>query len=80
MQSSQELQLKIKDLMLNLMAVLHENGIKEVHMGGMMRLLGVEEDVARDYDHERIRLGENFLAVVQEFEAQQPPPSGTVLH
>jgi hypothetical protein len=49
-------------------------------MGGMMRLLGVEEDVAKEYDHERIRLGENFLAVVQEFEAQQPPPSGTVLH
>lgn len=66
--------------MLDLMAVLHENGIKEVHMGGMMRLLGVDEEVAKEYDHERIRLGQSFLDVVREFEAQQPPPSGTVLH
>ena len=80
MQSSQELQLKIKDLMLDLMAVLHENGIREVHMGGMMRLLGVDEEVAKEYDHERIRLGQSFLDVVREFEAQQPVPDGTVLH
>lgn len=76
MQSSQELELKIKDLILALMAVLHENGIHEVHMGGMMRLLGVDEEVAKDYDHERIP----FSEVVREFEAQQPPPAGTVLH
>jgi len=80
MQSSQELELKIKDLILALMAVLHENGIHEVHMGGMMRLLGVDEEVAKDYDHERIQLGNAFPEVVREFEAQQPPPAGTVLH
>ncbi len=66
--------------MLDLMAVLHENGIREVHMGGMMRLLGVDEEVAKEYDHERIRLGQSFLDVVREFEAQQPVPAGTVLH
>jgi hypothetical protein len=76
MQSSQELELKIKDLILALMAVLHENGIREVHMGGMMRLLGVDEEVAKDYDHERIQLGNAFPEVVREFEAQQLPPAG----
>ena len=80
MQSSQELELKIKELMLGLIGVLHENGIQEVHMGGMMRLLGVEEDVAKDYDQHRIKLTKSFINTVQEFKNYQPPPGGTVLH
>jgi hypothetical protein len=49
-------------------------------MGGMMRLLGVEEDVAKDYDQHRIKLTKSFVNTVQEFENHQPPPTGTVLH
>jgi len=66
--------------MLGLIEVLHENGVQEVHMGGMMRLLGVEEDVAKDYDQHRIKLTKSFVSTVQEFENYQPPPAGTVLH
>jgi hypothetical protein len=80
MQSSQELQIKVKDLMLNIIAVLHENGIQEVHMGGMMRLLGVDEDVAKEFDTQRIELGNSFAKVIEELKAHQPPPPGTVLH
>jgi hypothetical protein len=80
MQSSQELELKIKELMLDLIEVLHNNGIQEVHMGGMMRLLGVEEDVAKEYDQHRIKLSKSFVDTVREFEKHQPPPTGTVLH
>jgi len=80
MQSSQELELKIKELMLDLIEVLHNNGIQEVHMGGMMRLLGVEEDMAKDYDQHRIKLTKSFVSTVREFKNHQPPPAGTVLH
>jgi hypothetical protein len=80
MQSSQELEFKIKELMLGLMEVLYENGIQEVHMGGMMRMLGVEEDVAKDYDQHRIKLTKSFVNSVREFKDHQPPPTGTVLH
>ena len=80
MQSSQELEFKIKQLMLDLMEVLHNNGIQEVHMGGMMRLLGVEEDVAKEHDQHRIQLTKSFVNTVREFKNQQPPPTGTVLH
>ena len=65
--------------MLGLIEVLHGNGIQEVHMGGMMRLLGVEEDVAKDHDQHRIKLTKSFVNTVQEFKNQQPP-TGTVLH
>jgi len=80
MQSSQELQFKVKNLMLTLMTVLHESGIQEVHMGGMMRLLGVDEDVAKEFDHQRIELGNSFAKVVEELKTHQAPPPGTVLH
>ena len=66
--------------MLDLIEVLYDNGIHEVHMGGMMRLLGVEEDVAKDYDQHRIKLTKSFVSTVREFEKHQPPPTGTVLH
>jgi len=66
--------------MLDLIEVLYDNGIHEVHMGGMMRLLGVEEDVAKDYDQHRIKLTKSFVNTVREFEKHQPPPTGTVLH
>ena len=80
MQPSQELELKIKVLMLDLIEVLYDNGIHEVHMGGMMRLLGVEDDVAKEYDQHRIKLTKSFVNTVREFEKHQPPPTGTVLH
>ena len=66
--------------MLGLIEVLHGNGIQEVHMGGMMRLLGVEEEVAKEYDQHRITLTKSFVNTVREFENHQPPPTGTVLH
>lgn len=66
--------------MMGLIGILYENGIQEVHLGGMMRLLGVEEDVAKDYDQHRITLTKSFVSTVREFEKHQPPPSGTVLH
>ena len=66
--------------MLDLIEVLYDNGIHEVHMGGMMRLLGVEDDVAKEYDQHRIKLTKSFVNTVREFEKHQPPPTGTVLH
>ena len=66
--------------MLGLIEVLHGNGIQEVHMGGMMRLLGVEEEVAKEHDQHRIQLTKSFVNTVREFENHQPPPTGTVLH
>ena len=65
--------------MLDIMEVLYKNGIQEVHMGGMMRLLGVEEEVAKEYDQHRIKLTKSFVSTVREFKNQQPP-TGTVLH
>jgi len=44
-----------------LMLVLYQQGITEIHTGGLMRLLGVPNEVSQEYDDERIILDDNFV-------------------
>jgi hypothetical protein len=50
-----------------LMLVLYEQGITEIHTGGLMRLLGVPNEVSQEYDDERILLDDDFVKYVSEF-------------
>jgi hypothetical protein len=73
-----ELDLTIRAAIHNLMLVLYEQGITEIHTGGMMRLLGVDNNVAQEYDDERIILDDNFVKYVQEINT--PRPADQPLH
>ena len=73
-----ELDLTIRAAIHNLMLVLYEQGITEIHTGGMMRLLGVDNNVAQEYDDERIILDDNFVKYVEEINT--PRPSNQSLH
>ena len=73
-----ELDLTIRAAIHNLMLVLYNQGITEIHTGGMMRLLGVNNDVAQEYDDERIILDDNFVKYVQEINT--PRPADQPLH
>ena len=73
-----ELDLTIRTAIHNLMLVLYEQGITEIHTGGMMRLLGVDNNVAQEYDDERIILDNNFVKYVQEINT--PRPADQPLH
>ena len=73
----------IKNIMLDVMIVLYENGIREIHMGAMMRLLGVADTVAADHDHEVMELDENFATMVAELNKNDRTisiPVGTTIH
>jgi len=61
-----------------LMLVLYEQGITEIHTGGLMRLLGVPNEVSQEYDDERIILDDNFVKYVSEFNS--PRSSDQSLH
>jgi len=53
MSDEDQLQKRIKAIMMEIMIVLYDHGIKEAHMGAMMRLLGVDDASANhdgDYD------------------------------
>ncbi len=73
----------IKNIMLDVMIVLYQNGIREIHMGAMMRLLGVNNSIAADHDHEIMELDENFATIVAELNKNNKPatiPAGTTIH
>ena len=69
--------------MLDVMAVLYDNGIKNVHMGAMMRLLGVDDSKAAEHDSEIIELDEKFGSMLSQLNKKEVPeeiPQGTTIH
>jgi hypothetical protein len=61
-----------------LLLVLYQQGITEIHTGGLMRLLGVPNEVSQEYDDERILLDDDFVKYVSEFGS--PRSSDQSLH
>jgi hypothetical protein len=73
-----ELDLTIRTAIHDLMLVLYSQGITEIHTGGLMRLLGVSNEVAQQYDNERVILDDNFVKYVKEINT--PRPADQSLH
>jgi hypothetical protein len=63
---------------LNLMLILYDCGIKEIHLGGLMRILGVTNDKATDYDDQLVELNEDFVKYVEQI--NEPRPVDQTLH
>jgi hypothetical protein len=82
MQDSDDLHNRIKDIMIDVMAVLYENNIRKVRIGAMMRLLGVPEDMASGHDDDIIELDEKFGNMLIELNKSVPIeiPAGTIFH
>ena len=68
----------IRTAIMNVMAALYEQGITEVHIGGMMRLLGIDDKIAAQHDSERVILDEAFAKYVKQL--KEPIPPGQLLH
>lgn len=82
MLDEEQLQTRIKEIMVDIMIVLYEHGIKEAHMGAMMRLLGVDDESAANHDHESVVLDEKFGEMITKLNKPVPTtiPSGTTFH
>lgn len=84
MQDSDPLYEYVRTVMLEVMAVLYANGQKTIHVGALMRLLGVPESQAAEHDGERIDIGENFDEIAQELNIQHlirnRVPVGATIH
>ncbi len=83
MQDDDLLHNRIKNIVLDVMAVLYDNGIKTVHMGAMMRLLGVNDSKAAEHDLEIIELDEKFGSMLSQLNKKEVPeeiPKGTTIH
>jgi hypothetical protein len=73
-----ELDQAIRMAILNLCVVLYECGITEIHVGGIMRVLGVPDDKAAEHDLERMVLDIDFVKYVEQINA--PRPNDQTLH
>jgi len=73
-----ELDITIRTAIHNLLLVLYEQGITEIHTGGLMRILGVDNEVAQEYDDERVFLDDNFVKYIEEINT--PRPADQTLH
>lgn len=73
-----ELEAEVRLLIYDLMLVMYEHGHREVHVGGMMRILGVSNESAQAHDDEVVLLDEKFAKYVQEI--TEPGSSGQTIH
>jgi hypothetical protein len=69
---------QIRMALMNLMVVLYSCGITKIHLGGLMRILGVSNRVARQYDQEQLQLDDDFVKYVEQ--VNEPRPTDQPLH
>jgi len=66
MQETDPLYEYVRTVMLEVMAVLYANGHRQLHVGAMMRLIGVNEEQAAEHDEERIDIDESFVELAND--------------
>ena len=73
-----ELEQEVRVLMYELMMVLYQHGITEIHVGGMMRLLGVNNESSSEHDDEMVILDDKFAKYVKQI--IEPRNSDQTIH
>jgi len=54
---------------MSLLFMLYENGIHEVHIGGLMRVLGVPNSLASQYDERTLVFDEDFAKYMRDMQS-----------
>ena len=66
---------------MHLMLVLYREGITKIHIGGLMRVLGVTNETAADHDNEEVTMDEDFAKYVEQVtEFARTHPANQILH
>ena len=60
---------EIADLVIDVCATLYNNGIEYVHVGGLMRLLGVSDEQSAEHDTVYFQLDEEFAKKLADLDA-----------
>ena len=84
MQETDPLYEFVRTVMLEVMAVLYANGQRQLHVGAMMRLIGVDEERAAIHDDYRIDIDESFAELANDVNIkhllQSRIPDGATIH
>jgi hypothetical protein len=62
----EDLEQEVKILIMEIMMVLYNHNITEIHVGALMRLIGVDNEKASESDDERIQIDEKFSKYVKQ--------------
>ena len=65
MADEKELEYQARKLIMEIMLVLQKHGINQIHMGGLMRLIGVSNEKAAEQDDELIELDSKFTKYIK---------------
>jgi hypothetical protein len=66
---------------MHLMLVLYREGISKIHMGGLMRILGIPNETAAEHDDEEVMMDEEFAKYVERItEFAKTTPVNQNLH
>ena len=60
----------VSAIVISLCAAMFDNGIRLVHIGGLMRMLGISNEVAQEHDDDAIELPDNFYEELEQMEAE----------
>jgi hypothetical protein len=86
--TTDSLEIKVRLILLELLMVLHRNGIKEVSCGALMRVLGVPAEETAKYDDEDIVIDHEIIEELVRVRGQfsyssmldDSTPPGTTIH
>ena len=72
----------IAGMVISLCAAMFDNGVRLVHIGGLMRMLGVPNDVACEHDEDAIELPDDFYEQLEEWETEEEfsVPDSAIIH
>ena len=73
-----QMEAEARALIFELMRVMYQHGMREVHVGGMMRMLGISNENAQAHDDEVVILDEKFAKYVEQI--TEPRSSGQTIH
>jgi hypothetical protein len=76
MQEDNQIEHMIRNTIMELCAVLYNRGYKQVPIGSMMRLLGVNPERASLHDHEWFNLDDEFATLYSHYESLQQSMTG----
>jgi hypothetical protein len=76
----------VAGLVIALCATMFDNGVRHIHVGGLMRLLGVDFELAKQNDDKVFELPDDFYKQIQEMgferidDSQLSIPKNIILH
>lgn len=76
----QEQDQEIRALLINICEVMHRRGYREVPLGILMRLVGVDDTYAKKHDDEYIVMSDEFKNEFSYQQYNQLIPPGTTIH